>query len=178
MNPSTTMQKTSKASHEHGPIDADRLDELLGRLEDEHAVLLGLAHEHKAALTEANVESLKRITMQTSEVLMRIARIERERQSLIARQGQPVDTLDQLLDRFGADDRERIAQRRTRLRELIERVRDEQLAVKQASEQLANHMKGLMKQVSASLSHAGTYSRGGTVDTGRSQVVSGLDTVQ
>lgn len=178
MNPSTTMMKMNKASDGRGPLDADRLDELLGRLEDEHAVLLGLAHEHKAALTEANVESLKRITMQTSEVLMRIARIERERQALIARQGQPVDTLDQLLDRFGADDRERIAQRRTRLRELIERVRDEQLAVKQASEQLANHMKGLMKQVSASLSHAGTYSRGGTVDTGRSQVVSGLDTVQ
>lgn len=172
------MQTTSKSPAHAGTIDADRLDELLGGLESEHTQLLELAHEHKEALTHADVNSLKRITLQTSEVLLRIARIERERQGLIAQPGQPIDTLDKLLDRFGADDRERISQRRTRLRELIERVRDEQQAVKLASEQLANHMKGLVRQVSASLSHSGTYSRGGTIDAGRSQVVSALDTVQ
>jgi len=171
-------QNTTTRAPRAGAIDPDRLDELLGGREDEHTTLLQLAHEHKQSLTHADPESLKRVTMQTSEVLMRIARIERERQGLITQGGHAVDTLDQLLERFDHDDRQRISQRRQRLRELIERVRDEQQAVKLASEQLANHMKGLMKQVSASLSHAGTYSRGGTIDTGRSQVVSGLDTIR
>jgi hypothetical protein len=173
----STLAMNNSASAPQGAIDADKLDALLAQLEDEHSVLLGLAHEHKQALTHADVKSLQRITMRTSETLMRIARIEQERQSMIAKRGEPVDTLDELLKRFGEDDRTKLNERRARLRELIGRVRDEQRAVKQASEQLAMHMKGLMKQVSASLSHAGTYSRGGSIESGRSQVVSGLDTV-
>ena len=174
MNTIATMNKNVP---KQGAIDADRLDEVLSRLEDEHGVLLGLAHEHREALTHADVQALQRVTMRTSETLMRIAKIEQERQAMIAKRGEPIDTLDELLNRFGDDDRSRINERRTRLRELIMRVRDEQEAVKRASEQLAMHMKGLMKQVSASLSHAGTYSRGGAVEAGRTQVVSGLDTV-
>lgn len=174
MNTIATMNKNAP---KQGAIDANRLDEVLARLEDEHGVLLGLAQEHREALTHADVQALQRITMRTSETLMRIAKIEQERQAMIAKRGEPIDTLDELLNRFGDDDRSRINERRTRLRELIMRVRDEQEAVKRASEQLAMHMKGLMKQVSASLSHAGTYSRGGAVEAGRTQVVSGLDTV-
>ncbi len=174
MNTTPTMNPTLPAQ---GPIDADRLDAVLAQLEDEHGVLLGLAHEHREALTHADVQALQRITMKTSETLMRIAKIEQQRQSMIARRDQPIDTLDELLNRFGDDDRTRINERRTRLKELIMRVRDEQEAVKRASEQLAMHMKGLMKQVSASLSHSGTYSRAGSIDAGRTQVVSGLDTV-
>ncbi len=176
MQPSVTMKRPAPAPQ--GPIDADRLDALLGQLEDEHQLLLGLAQEHRAAIAHASVDELKKITMRTSESLMRVARIEQQRQALIARQGEPLDTLDQLLERFGEHDRVRIGERRARLRALIEKVRDEQMAVKLASENLANHMRGLMKQVGASLSHTGTYSRGGSVDVGRTQVVSGLDTVR
>jgi ElaB/YqjD/DUF883 family membrane-anchored ribosome-binding protein len=175
MNTTTTMINPPKNAQ--GSLDPDRLDSILAQLEDEHGLLLGLAREHKEALTHADVQSLQRITMRTSETLMRIAKIEQQRQSLISRRDEPLDTLDELLDRFGHDDRTRINERRTRLKELIMRVRDEQQAVKQASEQLAMHMKGLMKQVSASLSHSGTYSRGGSIESGRTQVVSGLDTV-
>lgn len=176
MQPSATYNRPTPAPT--NTIDADRLDALLAQLEDEHQLLLGLAKEHRAAIAHASADELKKITMRTSESLMRVAKIEQQRQSLIARQGEPLDTLDQLLDRFDDDDRVRISERRARLRSLIERVRDEQLAVKEASENLANHMRGLMKQVGASLSHTGTYSRGGSVDVGRTQVVSGLDTVR
>lgn len=176
MQPSATLNRPKPT--ETGAVDVERLDGLLAQLENEHQLLLGLAQEHKAALAHASVDDLKKITMRTSESLMRVARIEQQRQALIARQGEPIDTLDQLLERFGDDDRARISERRIRLRALIERVRDEQLAVKLASENLANHMRGLMKQVGASLSHTGTYSRGGSVDVGRTQVVSGLDTVR
>lgn len=176
------MQPTAKRNNpnpiEPGAIDVDRLDGLLAQLEDEHQLLLGLAGEHRTALAHAAVNELKKITMRTSESLMRVARIEQQRQALIARQGEPIETLEQLLDRFSDDDRARISERRDRLRSLIERVRDEQQAVKMASENLANHMRGLMKQAGASLSHTGTYSRGGSVDVARTQVVSALDTVR
>jgi len=151
---------------------------VLEQLESEHDRLLELAGAHKDALRSASPEQMQQVTMATSEALMRIARIEQERQQMLKQGDSPVDTLDQLLERFSDEDRSRLSERRARLRELIIRVREEQQAVGLASENLANHMRGLIRQVGASLSHAGTYSRGGAVDPGRNQVVSSLDTVR
>ncbi len=170
--------KRSAASSQTRPIDTDRLDSMLGKLEDEHTTLLDLAKAHKDALTHASVAELNAITMQTSDVLMRIAQIEDARRTMITNDTGSLASLDQLMEQFNASDRDRIGKRQTRLRELIMRVKDEQDAVRVASENLANHMRGLIKQVGASLSHAGTYSRGGAVDPSRSQVVSSLDVVQ
>jgi hypothetical protein len=159
-------------------IDTDRLDNMLGQLESEHVSLLDLAKAHKDALTHASVEELNAITMKTSETLMRIAQIEDDRRAMIISDNGSIASLDQLMEKFDEGDRDRIGQRRTKLRELISRVKEEQDAVRLASENLANHMRGLIKQVSASLSHAGTYSRVGAVDPSRTQVVSSLDVVQ
>ena len=159
-------------------IDTDRLDAMLGELETEHHNLLALSRQHKDAISHASVKELNAINLQTSEVLIRIAQIEDARREMIAQDDGSLATLDQLMQQFTQADRDRIGHRRTRLRELIGRVREEQDAVKVASEHLANHMRGLIKQVGASLSHAGTYSRGGAVDPSRTQVVSSLDLVQ
>lgn len=159
-------------------INTDRLDTMLGQLEDEHTTLLTLAKAHKDALSHASVTELNEITLKTSEVLVRIAEIEDSRREMITNDFGSMASLDQLMEHFNTDDQDRIGQRRTRLRELISRVKDEQDAVRSASENLAGHMRGLIKQVSASLSHAGTYSRGGAVDPSRTQVVSSLDLVQ
>ena len=61
-----------------------------------------------------------------------------------------------------------------RLRECIETVRAEQAVVEAASRALLGHMEGLFRQVSARLSHAGTYGRGGGVYPGL-QVVAGIE---
>ncbi len=159
-------------------IDTNRLDTMLGELETEHLALIELAKAHRDALSHASVHELNEITMRTSEVLLRIAEIEDARRAMITQSYGSMASLDELMEHFNTNDRDRIGQRRTRLRELIVRVKDEQDAVRQASENLADHMRGLIKQVSASLSHAGTYSRGGAVDPSRSQVVSSLDLVQ
>lgn len=159
-------------------IDTDRLDAMLGELEVEHLNLLALSKQHKDAISHASIKELNSITMQTSDVLIRIAQIEDARREMIAQDDGSLATLDHLMQQFSDSDRDRIGHRRTRLRELIGRVREEQDAVKVASEHLANHMRGLIKQVGASLSHAGTYSRVGAVDPSRTQVVSSLDLVQ
>ena len=159
-------------------IDTDRLDSMLGQLEDEHTSLLDLAIAHKDALTHASVNELNTITLKTSEVLVRIAKIEDGRREMITRDNGAIASLDQLMENFNPSDRNRIGKRQLRLRELISKVKDEQDAVRIASENLANHMRGLIKQVSASLSHAGTYSRVGAVDPSRTQVISSLDITQ
>lgn len=160
------------------PINTDRLDSMLGQLEDEHTNLLGLAKAHKDALTHASVKELNEITNKTSDVLMRIAQIEDGRREMMTQSAEGLSTLDELMERFNSQDKDRIGKRQQRLRSLIGQVKEEQEAVKIASENLANHMRGLMKQVGASLSHTGTYSRGGGIDPSRSQVVSSLDMVQ
>ncbi len=159
-------------------IDTNRLDAMLGQLETEHLALIELAKAHKDALAHASVQELNEITMKTSEVLMRIAQIEDARRTMITQDHGSLASLDELMEHFNTNDRDRIGQRRTRLRELIVRVKDEQDAVRQASENLADHMRGLIKQVGASLSHAGTYSHRGAVAPSQSQVVSSLDLVQ
>ena len=57
-------------------------------------------------------------------------------------------------------------------------LKEEHEAVRVASLALTNHMNGLIEQVSAKLSHSGTYGRRGAVDPGRNQVVSSLDTLK
>lgn len=181
MNLATRSQpkpQPKAAPRQGGAIAPEKLDAVLGRLEAEHAQLLDLTRRHRDAVSHASVEQMQQITTRTSEVLMRIARIEQERQHMLDSDAGPVATLEELLGRFSEPDRARLSERRQRLRELIMRVRDEQQAVREASENLANHMRALMKQVGASLSHAGTYSRGGAVDPSRSQVVSSLDMVR
>jgi len=172
---SLTLNRSDRAP---GAIDTDRLDTMLGKLEHEHLELLELAKAHKDALSHASAGELHDITMKTSEVLVRIAQIEDARQEMITHDYGSMASLDVLMEQFNTSDRDRIGQRRTRLRELIIRVKEEQDAVRQASENLAGHMRGLIKQVSASLSHAGTYSRAGAVDPSRTQVMSSLDLVQ
>jgi len=162
----------------HTAIDTDRLDSMLSMLEDEHAHLLELALAHKDAMAHASINELDQITRKTSETLMRIAQIEDSRQELITDEQGSTPTLDELMAHFTPADKDRITKRQSRLRELIGRIKQEQSEVRIASEHLANHMRGLIKQVGASLSHAGTYSRVGAVDPSRSQVMSSLDVVQ
>lgn len=159
-------------------IDTDRLDSMLGQLADEHSGLLELAQAHRQAISHASIEELNAITNKTTDALMRIARIEDNRRKLVADENGKVSPLDELMEQFNHDDQERINDSRTRLKELILRVQEEQSAVKEATENLASHMRGLIQQVGASLSHAGTYSRGGAIAPTRAQVVSSLDVVQ
>ncbi|MFG0305998.1 MAG: flagellar protein FlgN [Phycisphaerales bacterium JB040] len=154
----------------------DRIEGVLGELVLAHETLLALAGEHRAALTGADPKALGSVVERTGACLERIAALEDERRGLVcADPATPGPTLAELADLAPADRGGRVRELGGRLRSLLEKVRLEHGAIREASESLAGHMRGLMRQVSARLSHAGTYSAGGTVDPGRQQVVSGLD---
>jgi len=154
--------------------DIDRLDALLGALIGEHESLLRLTGEHREAVATADMQRLGDVLDQTGRVLERVRRVESERQRLVARTDGSPSTLDELMSAVDSADRERLTERSSTLRGLIERVKTEQDAVKEASEALANHMRGLMQQVASRLSHAGTYGRAGRVENSAA-VMTGVD---
>jgi hypothetical protein len=163
-------------------FDIDKLDSLLADLESEHEHLLELAGLQREAIISADAKELGLVVKQTAQALNRIAGIEHTRQQVIKRPDGTIPTVDQITQelRHQHDDQhaEALTNRSTSLRALMHRVKEEHEAVRVATLALSNHMSGLMEQVSAKLSHTGTYGRRGAVDPGRSQVVSSLDTIQ
>ncbi len=156
-------------------IDTDRLDALLVNLSSEHESLLGLAGEHRDAIALADPNAIGRVIAQTGEVLERIATIEQSRQSMITAPDGHCMTIPELLPTLDREPAERISKSSARLRALIAQLRTEHQAVQEASNALAQHMQGLIQQVSANMSHAGTYGRNGSVDPARTQVTSSMD---
>jgi len=162
-------------------LDVQRLESLLVDLEHEHENLLELAGQQRDAIIRADTKDLGQVVEKTTQTLGRIAHIEQDRQKIIALPDGSIPTVHQIAAQLIEQNDQHLAdsltQRSKSLRTLMLKVNEEHKAVRQASEALSTHMNGLIKQVSAKLSHTGTYSRRGAVDPGKSQVVSSLDTV-
>ena len=161
-------------------LDVQRLESLLIDLEAEHEQLLDLAGQQRDAIIRADTKDLGIVVEQTTKTLGRIAHIEQDRQRIIALPDGTTPTVHQIAAQLIKQNDHHLADSLTKrsasLRSLMIKVNEEHKAVRQASEALSNHMNGLIKQVSATLSHTGTYGRRGAVDPGKSQVVSSLDT--
>jgi len=163
-------------------IEIGTLDALLADLEQEHENLLQLAELQRDAIIRADTRDLSEVVKQTAETLGRIASIEQSRQQIIKLPNGTIPTVDQITAQLRDQNQGKLADtltdRSRSLKTLMHRVNEEHQAVRLASLELSNHMNGLIKQVSAKLSHTGTYGRRGAVDPSRTQVVSSLDTVQ
>ncbi len=163
-------------------IQIGTLDALLADLHSEHENLLKLAELQRDAIIRADTKDLSMVVKQTAETLGRIASIEQSRQQIIKLPNGTIPTVDQITAQLRDQNQSKLAdtltERSRSLRTLMHRVNDEHQAVRDASLELSNHMNGLIKQVSAKLSHTGTYGRRGAVDPSRTQVISSLDTVQ
>jgi chromosome segregation ATPase len=153
-----------------GPLAA-----VLEALIAEHEALAAAAEAHRAALRSADAAALAEANRRSGDVLARIAELEDKRRALITTRSGTTPKLSEVCAAWPAEARERVLALGEKLRELAVRVREEFAAVRQASQTLAEHLRGVMHQVAASLSHAGTYGPSGRVDPTRAQVVSGLD---
>lgn len=159
---------------------AEQVEPLLESLIGRHEALLDLAEEHRAAIRDADASGLSDVIARTTDVVGEIARLDEQRAQLAAQRGGDPRAaagvpLTELAQSLTGEQRDRVMAKGERLRGLIERVRAEHQAIRLASESLLSHMQGLMKQVSATLSHAGTYGSSGSVAPVRQQVVTGID---
>jgi hypothetical protein len=163
------------------------LEDILSQMLIEHEQLLALAAAHRRALATANPDAVGACLVQQSAVVQRVAELERRRQSVVGRLADRLGprsipptrpperpTVAWVAGLLSEPVRVRLLALAERLRELLGRLHREHEAIRLAAQTLAAHMDGLMKQVSRSLSHAGTYGRRGSVDSSV-QVISALD---
>lgn len=171
----STLTRTSRGSHAAIELDTDRLDALLGDLTREHETLLDLSGAHREAIAKADPRAIGRVIAQTGDVLERIAQIETDRQQMVAKPDGSCATINEILPTLDPEPAERIGRSSARLRSLIGQLREEQEAVREASNALALHMQGLAQQVASRMSHAGTYGRCGAVNPTSTQITSSMD---
>jgi hypothetical protein len=162
------------------PAGVEQLDACLSALVAEHERLLAVTGEHRAALAGADLRALNDCIRRQNDIVQRISEIEQRRRSAATmligqpRPGDPELTIAQVSSRVPEPGRSRLASLTARLRDLLNQIHREHQALRIAAQELSNHMEGLMRQVYGTLSHSGTYGRGGAVAAG-AQVVSALD---
>jgi flagellar FlgN protein len=149
---------------------ARALTHTLESMIDEHGILLDAVREHRAALSRADREAVAEAMRVQTETIGRIRDLDKDRRNAFGH----ATTVQDIASVVHEEARAELLELGAKLRECIETVRAEQAVVEVASRALLGHMEGLFRQVSARLSHAGTYGRGGCIDAGQ-QIVSGMD---
>lgn len=161
------------------------LEQILRDLTVEHEKLSETSRRRRAAIAGADAAGMSECLSLEAEIARRIAAIESRRQTLVQRAmerfDRPADadadwrpTVTWIAGRLDEPDASRVAALAGSLRELIERLREERLAVRDAADALASHMRGLIRAVERRLSHSGAYGRRGVVAAGPA-VFSALD---
>ena len=174
---------TTKTASSIAPTPGQQLAGALDALIAAHERLLALAGEHRALLARVDGKGIEALTQRQAELVRQIATLEQQRRAAARavlgagpkRGGDPEPTIQQVRAALPEPERSAIGVLADRLRGLIERIRHEHRVLRRATGLMLAHMEGLMRQVGQALSHAGTYSRTGSVGAGRATVVSALD---
>lgn len=177
--PAARMGRGAGAAGAAGPARplGEALDDLLGGFVGAYEDLLAALAEHKVAIAKADGPAIVDASERERAALLRIEALEAERRALLGLRpasargpgaadsvGEP--TLSALAKSQDEPRRSRLVAQAERLRELMRETVARQRVVRLASESVMTHMRGVMGQVAARLSHAGTYGRLGRVDAG------------
>jgi hypothetical protein len=155
----------------------EQLDIVLRQLVTEHEKLLGLAAEHRRAIAQADAAALGVCLGHQQAIVQKITGLERQRQTIVhalIRGGNKNVRMSEVTAHAPEPMRSRLAGVAAALREILNKLHQEHLALHRAAETLSMHMEGLLRQVCRGLSHTGTYARGGAIDSSV-QVVSSMD---
>jgi flagellar biosynthesis/type III secretory pathway chaperone len=166
------------------PDFAPRLAELLDACTLVYEDLARAIEEHRQGLREASPQRVQRAVERQQDLLRRVAQLDQIRRELVATTAPALPALAALrLDRVTLTDlsraapsseREALVSKARALRELVAAVRDQTAGVKAATASLLAHMEGILRQVGRQLSHAGTYSSRGVVES-PSGIVTAVD---
>lgn len=157
------------------PERVARLQPVIESLIEAHERLVALLEAHRGAIARADSGELARVADEERAVLESIGALESSCRALL--DGSGAKTVSALAQRAGGEGGGRLGESAAYLRALATRAHAMQAAVREAGEAMALHIGGLMRQVAARLSHAGTYGAGGRVES-TAPVVTGLDLKQ
>lgn len=174
----TTARKPAAAAQPQAPGALEQLEAVLRMLVVEHERMLALTTAHRKAISEADLPALRQCMAGQSEITASITALEKQRQTIVAtltgqRVGMPAPmptpgaprlTVSMLAKAAPEPVRARLLAVSDALRDLLNRLHREHLALRAAAETLSSHMEGVMRQVCRTLTHAGTYARSGAID--------------
>lgn len=184
-NNSTATKPTSPAVSPqglHAPgAPASGLATLLQAMLKEHETLLAIASDIRTAIRSADPDALRASVSRQALTLERITDLERERSTLVAAAGnvkrqdatKPLRLTD-LAHATPEPQRGQLVALADRVRDVVEKVRDEQRVLGASMSSLAGHAEGIMRTMSRSMSRAQTYSHAGVIEA-KNSVVGGLD---
>lgn len=158
-----------------GPLAAE-IEALLLACECVQERLLGIAADHRRALSRADAAGLAQCAALHEAAAEELRRLEADRRRLIgpAPAGRPSPKLTDLAARLDEPDRGRIGLIAERVRVLTERVAAEQRILRTVTAAVSGHLDALVRQVARALAPSGTYTRQGAIATGPT-VARGLD---
>lgn len=160
---------------------AHQLEAILHELISVHERLLEQAHQRRDAMRRADMQALASGIERESQLVQEVAEIEKRRLRVVGALAERMGserktqtTVTWIAERLDEPLRGPLYTLAHRLRGLVKELRGENETARAAAEMLALHMQGLMRQVSARLSHTHTYGRAGSVEVG-ARVVTSLD---
>lgn len=152
----------------------ERLEEILRGLMAEHETLISLASKHREALRAADAPEMSRVAAQRSAVNARIVELDRQRAELVSELAQTLGmqgagmTVRALIAAIGGQSAKQLSALAEKLRQLIEKARTEQAALRDATAAVAGHLGGVLTQVVRTCSVGQTYTARGKMAPGTS----------
>jgi len=157
------------------------LESLMNHLVVLYEQLATMGEKQLDAIRTADARGLAACVRTQNEIVQRVAEAEKTRLRLVGGIADEIGapsrtdtTMQWIASRVEGPRSTGLFRVADRLRALMSRVMDLNAVAKRASQSLARHMEGLMREVARDLNHAQVYGRGGVVESGP-RVVSGID---
>ena len=147
--------------------EAHSLETAMTDLTAAHGELLDLVIEHRRAISRGDAASIQQCLSRQGMLAPRIAELERDRRQAVTQIcGRPDGTISDVIAKLPEPLRAPVAATAARLKSVLTTIQRENNVVRTATHTLIAHIDGLMQQVARALSHAGTYSRKGRIESG------------
>ena len=148
----------------------NELEEYLQILKTEHKALYDMICRKREALRASQIALVRDCCERENIHIQKIGSIEKRRQNLIGRitdklqpsAPQPM-SLSDIAAVASQPQRDRLLEIHKDLRDLVERVRDENTIMQRATQGMLQHVQGMMQMIGQVFGDAGTYGRTGQV---------------
>jgi len=150
----------------------EALEAVLRGLLKEHESLLKLATLHRDALRKADSSGISRVTADRAGVNARILALDTQRAEIVSAMAKNFGlhgagvTVRALIAQIGGQAAMQLGALAEKLRQIIERARTEQAALRDATATVAGHLGGVLTQVVRTCSVGQTYTARGKMTAG------------
>lgn len=159
----------------------ETLDSLLGRLIELQTDLLEALHAKRDAIRSADGDAIVEAAHREDALAQELRNADAHRLRIVAAIAQHLfpprsstPTITEIAEAVDDPIGERLLQRAGALRTLIEQATEQNAVLREATERLGSHLRGLVSLIHTAMDRARTYNRSGAMHTG-AQLSTGLD---